>query len=273
MEERSRDSHSKTWRKPDITQNHRTISLLNSTAKLAEKIILRRLKEELEDKEIIPPEQFGFREEHSTEQQALRLTENIINFSNWNHVSTAIFFDVSKAFDKVWHEGLLFKMNEFNISIPLIRITASYLKNRSFQVKVGDAKSTKTKMSGGVAQGGVLSPNLYNIYTADIPKNSGLDTKVFTYADDTAILTHSRNLNLASRYLQTAADSILDWMKQWKIKINPNKTQAIVFSKKNTLPSEELVIEETKIPWRNEIKYLGIIFDKKNDLETAYRLN
>lgn len=247
---------------PLFPQSHRPISLLCTMGKLTERIVLRRLEEELQSNNTIPDEQYGFRAEHSTEQQVLRLTENVINNINMRHISAAAFFDISKAFDKVWHQGLIVKMNQAGTTLAVTRLINSYLKSRTFQVKIGSCRSAKTPITAGVPQGGVLSPKLYNIYSSDIPRVFG-NAKIFTYADDTAVLAHSRNLNLGRRYLQSATDSILEWMEKWKIKVNPKKTQAIVFSRKAALPSDQLEINGEEIPWSNKVKYLGVIFDRK----------
>lgn len=243
-------------------ENHRPISLLNTLAKLTERIILTRLNEEIIDKNVIPMEQFGFQPELSTELQALRLTEDIHKSLDLKHSTAAAFLDISKAFDKAWHQGILYKLIKNNISPGLIKLLHSYLKNRTFQVRTGTAISRKYPQEAGVPQGGVLSPILYNILTADIPTTLS-HTKVYTFADDTAILSQSANINQAVTYLQRALDHIQSWAIKWKLKINPNKTQAIIFTNKREVPSKELKINEHRLEFKPTIKYLGIRFDSK----------
>lgn len=136
------------------------------------------------------------------------------------------------------------------MNLNIIKLVDSFLSDRTFQIRVGSHLSNKFNIKAGIPQGAVLSPILYNLYTADVPNNL-LNTNICTFADDTAILSHSRNLNLSAVYL-----------KIWKIKINPSKCQLINLSHKNANPSREIKLSEV-IPWKNSIKYLGIRFDRR----------
>lgn len=140
-------------------------------SKLAERTILNRLKEEIEKNETIPHEQFGFREGHDTTMQLTRVVEKITkNFKNKN-MTGMICFDIEKAFDKVWHPGLIAKLCKAKINFRLINLLTSFLKNRTFQVKLNNSLSSKRPCRSGVPQGAVLSPTLANIFTHDIPKH------------------------------------------------------------------------------------------------------
>lgn len=243
-------------------QNYRPISLLNAISKIGEKIIRTRLNEELEEKNIIPNEQFGFRTGHSTEGQALRLAETIYNNFEERNFTAALFIDISKAFDKVWHDGLIVKLKEFGISQQIISILATFLRERTFQVRYGTEISDKKSIEAGVPQGAVLSPTLYNIFTADIPSNLD-NTEVFTYADDTAIMASSRNLNLAVHSLQTSVNKISDWLDKWKIKINATKCKPILFTRRKQVTNQKIDVNDISLNWNETVKYLGIRFDKK----------
>lgn len=243
-------------------QNYRPISLLNAISKIGEKIIRTRLNEEIEEKAIIPNEQFGFRHGHSTEGQALRLAENIYhNFELKNFVA-ALFIDISKAFDKVWHDGLIVKLKEFEISHQLIVLIASFLRRRTFQVRYNTVLTDKKSIEAGVPQGAVLSPTLYNIFTADIPRNLD-NTELFTYADDTAIAASSRNINLAVTSLQTSINTISKWLDKWKIKINAQKCKPILFTKRRQSTNMKIEVNDISLNWNETVKYLGIRFDKR----------
>jgi hypothetical protein len=100
----------KTGKDPKFPQNLRTISLLSTTGKLFEKIILQFLKQHIEEKGLLNASQFGFRARHSTTLQCMRLTDNMtLNFNN--KMSTAgVFLDIEKVFDTTWHSGLLYKL-------------------------------------------------------------------------------------------------------------------------------------------------------------------
>lgn len=151
-------------------KNYRPISLISSIGKIAEAVILEELKKETEEKKILPNEQFGFRNNHSTAQQIIRIVEKIIEGFTTSKSTTAIFFDVEKAFDKVWHQGLIYKLISFGFHPNLIRIIMSYLKDRQFRVAIKEHISAWKPCRAGVPQGSLLSPLLFNIYIADITK-------------------------------------------------------------------------------------------------------
>lgn len=244
-----------------LPENHRPISLLSTLSKILERLILKRLNDELENRNIIPQEQFGFRSSHSCELQTLRLSEIIASGMDWKHTTAIAYLDISKAFDRVWHQGLIHKMKQIGLPTGLVKIVHSILENRKFKVRQdGHESSTKT-IQAGVPQGSVLGPILYNIYTHDIPED-GTTFKAL-YADDTALGTQSRNTKLAISKLQRTTDNVIDWMSKWKVAVNEGKTQAVCFNRKLSLPNPRLEIGGRQIEWSISAKYLGLTFDRK----------
>ncbi|GJQ75498.1 hypothetical protein Trydic_g17585 [Trypoxylus dichotomus] len=247
-------------------QNYRPISLLPVMGKIAERIILRRLKDEVEDLEIIPDSQFGFRSEHNTTLQVLRVVEHIKQGFNLKEYTGAVFLDVAKAFDKVWHQGLLWKMHRAGISKAMIRLIRSYLRRRSFRIKLEGQRSVARTATSGVPQGSALSPLLFNIYTSDIPTTAHVNMAM--YADDVCIYTRSLDARVVDRRLQEALDALQTWYARWRISIHPGKSTAILFSgsgcrlKKHGNPTE-LTIQGGIVPWHSQAKYLGITLDSR----------
>ena len=239
--------------------SYRPISLLPALGKLVERIILSRLKEQCEALNIIPPHQFGFRENHSTELQLLRMTEELHNSFDSKDTSVGVFLDIQRAFDTVWHEGLVAKLFKYNINPSLIRLIQSYITERSFVVSVDQATSAPRAIRAGLAQGSVLSPFLYNLYTADFPSTEGVS--LYTYADDTALISTSRNERFAHKRMQTALDKACIFFKTWKLVPHPDKSQHAVFTARLNLPPRPLTINGRPIPRSKVIKYLGVHFD------------
>ncbi|KAK9880827.1 hypothetical protein WA026_013154 [Henosepilachna vigintioctopunctata] len=192
-------------------QHYRPISLLPSLSKIAEGILptsslsLPRLKELVGENHLIPDEQFGFQPRTSSVHQALRLVEFSSGGFNLKMSTGVALFDVSKAFDKVWHEGLLLKLLEAGIPNAMVELIASYQQHRHFRVGVGISHSTERMMEAGLPQGSVLSPILYSLFTRDVPKTQGTNLAVF--ADDTAIFARASQPNTVTRRLQQAIDN------------------------------------------------------------------
>ncbi|MFS5355118.1 reverse transcriptase family protein, partial [Streptococcus agalactiae] len=244
-----------------MPQNYRPISLLPAISKIAERVILRQLKQEAEDLELLPSEQFGFRNKHSTELQLLRIVEHASQHEKRGRTTAMLLLDVERAFDRVWHDGLIFKMVDAGFSKRMCQLMDNYIRRRNFRVKVGHEKSEGRTPEAGVPQGAVLSPLLYNIYTHDIPRPSR--TSLALYADDTAILASHKWKNTAAKHLQDATDQILDWFILWKIKVNVDKTQAILLGWKRDDCNQRIVIENKEVPWKNSVTYLGVLLDQR----------
>jgi hypothetical protein len=153
--------------------------------KLFEKLLIKRLKPIIERKNLIPNHQFGFRSKHSIIDQVHRITNVIEQALEEKKVCSAIFLDVAQAFDKLWHEGLNQKLRTI-VSKQSAKILESYLTERFFRIKQGDAYSELKEIKAGVPQGSVLGPVLYLLYTSDLPKLE--NSIVATFPDDTAIL-------------------------------------------------------------------------------------
>jgi len=120
------------------------------------------------------------------------------------------------------------------LSLPffIFKDDTSYLQNRSFVVRQGNDISSTHSIYAGVPQGSDLSPDLYNVFTADIPQSS--NTLLATYADDTAILSSSSNPNLALAFRIIPTNKIDEWAKKWKIKINTDKSVQVTFTLKQS---------------------------------------
>lgn len=245
--------------------NYRPISLLSCLGKVAEKVVLCRLREQVEVKNVLQSEQFGFRQGHSTTHQLHRVVETVTSGFNVAKYTGAVFLDVAKAFDRVWHAGLLHKMQKAGISRAMCRIIAAFLQRRNFRTKHESTLSQMRRIDSGVPQGSILSPILYAIYVSDMPCPAGVELAL--YADDTAILAQARLQSSVSRKLSNALVEIQNWFEKWRISVNPEKSVAVYFCNNNrqhnTGPWIPLRMFDADIPWRSEAKYLGVTLDRK----------
>ncbi|KAL4130642.1 hypothetical protein QTP88_008059 [Uroleucon formosanum] len=172
--------------------NYSPISLLSSLSKVFEKVILTKLNAVIGPQ--IRPEQFAFRSHHSTTNRVGLIERLSVNKENKQR-TVAIFLDIEKAFDRLWHPGLLYKL--YLLNTPAL--VKSLLEDRSFIVRVENEISSAKPIRAGVPQSSCLSPLLYSAYTNDIPLNSNATLSLF--ADDTLLTTTNRNPSSAKNRL------------------------------------------------------------------------
>ncbi|KAG0420386.1 putative RNA-directed DNA polymerase from transposon X-element [Dictyocoela roeselum] len=127
--------------------------------------------------------QHGFRPHRGTGTATALLYEHLAVGKANGLKMNVVLRDISRAFDKVWHRGLLYKMINSNLPDFLIRLVSDYLSCRKAKIKIGDYVGTEFNMESGVPQGGCLSPTLFNFYTHDTPSADGQSLNL-TYADD-----------------------------------------------------------------------------------------
>ena len=176
-------------------------------------------------------------------------------------VTGAIFLDVQKAFDKVVHKALIFKLFNNGVDPQLVKIFNDYLSFRTFLLRVGNSHSIPHPVFSSVPQGSLCGPKLYNFYTNDIPRLPNVSLALF--ADDTAIMYRHSQPHIVFQKLQKYFDTYLDWLKKWRIKVNSAKSAAIFFTRKNYTPNANLLLNNQAILWETSYKYLGLHLDSK----------
>lgn len=250
---------SKPGKPTDDVNSYRPISLLPVLSKLFEKLFLRKIKPILEERQLIPDHQFGFRRKHATVEQVHRVVAKINETLEHKNYCTAAFLDVSQAFDKVWHTGLLYKLKR-QFPDNIYNILKSYLSNRHYLVKYREEYTSLNPITSGVPQGSVLGPILYLLYTADLPTTA--NTMTATFADDTAVLATHKDPIRASNILQNHLHQIQLWLKKWRIKANTTKSVQVTFTmNRDSCPPVQLNNQE--LPQADEAKYLGIHLDRR----------
>ncbi|KAG5883788.1 hypothetical protein JTB14_036665 [Gonioctena quinquepunctata] len=262
----------KPGKDPTKLDSYRPISLINVPGKLFELILNSRIIEHFEIENTIPPYQHGFRAEHSTQNALVGITTDITKHINTGQCTVAIFLDIQKAFDKVWHAGLIKKRINSNLPEHFIRLIISYIGNRRFRVKVGTALSDPPHTpQAGVPQGSILSPILFSLYVSDIPKTH----EIIQYADDTVLYVSVPNTTILNRRAQNMLHEFSNWCNIWRVRLNPNKTQTILFkhpnnSQKPSLKSNEinLTLSGERLELQDEVSYLGVTFTRTLNWQT-----
>jgi hypothetical protein len=191
----------------------------------------------------------------------MRLTDHVtLNFNN--KISTAaVFLDIEKAFYTTWHTGLLYKLSKLQFTRSSIKLITSFFWERKFRVSVEGEMCTPREMQAEVPQLSVLSPTLNNLDINDTPQTIGVNLALL--AEDTCLYATESKDSYLLRKLQRGLNSIAPWCEHWNIKINEDKTRAIYFSHRIRQPESLLALNGWNISFVNNVKYLGVIFDKK----------
>ena len=237
--------------------NYRPISLLPSISKLCERVFYDKLYQHVNPS--LSPLQSGFRRKDGTAFQVARLVQDIYTARNLKKHAGVCFFDISKAFDTVWHRGLLYKLEaDFGVNGNALAWLHSYLSQRQQRVKVSGILSDPCVIGSGVPQGSILGPLLFIIYTNDL---SATTDGVSLFADDTSMLKIETCAARLHKSLQAGIDSVIGWMTKWKLRPNCSKTEVMYFGPDP--PHPPLYFPNSLDPIKSVMthKHLGIVFD------------
>ena len=248
-----------------LKSNYRPISLLPLCGKIFEKIIFDQVYAFLDKNNLISTKQSGFRPGDSCIYQLISITSDIYkNFENFDE-TRAVFLDISKAFDKVWHDGLLHKLKSNGISGNLLLFFESYLFNRHQRVTLNGTESPWKSISAGVPQGSVLGPLLFLIYINDLTEN--IKSQMRLFADDSFIFSQVTDVQVTHEQLVEDLETVSNWGYQWKMVFNPDITKQaveVIFSvKKNKPHHPDLTFNGVPVAREDNTKHLGAFLDSR----------
>ena len=186
-------------------------------------------------KRILGPKlhQFGFRRGHTTVDLLMNMSQRWVDALHARREVRAVALDISKAFDRVWHKGLLHKLATFGISGPLLAWLKSFLSGRTQRVVVNGTGSSFLPIRAGVPQGSVLAPLLFLVFINDLFEC--VQNPLDVFADDSTLWTLIRDSSVASRLaaansLSADLAEIEKWAKRWPVTFNSSKTESLIIS-------------------------------------------
>ena len=141
--------------------------------------------------------------------QLLSITHEICSSSDAGFEVRSVFLVISKTFDKVWPEGILFKLKQNDISDCLLNILSDFLRNRKQRVTLNCQSSSWTNLNAGVSQGSIPGPLLFLIYINDLSDGFSSNAKLF--ADDTSLFSVVHDVNISDIELNSELKKINDW--------------------------------------------------------------
>jgi hypothetical protein len=226
---------------------------------------------ELNERNILPPHQAGFRPHRNTLYNIIRLERFAREQLQKRQHSAVIFFDIKAAFDTVWFDGIVYKLYDLSLPDYIILYIISFLDNRTASIEIENTISRSFLLKSGTPQGSPLSPLLYIIYTSDSMNNIHQHTEHGLFADDTALWSASNTITNLKHRLQSSANEFRNWCSSWKLTIQPTKTELLYFSphpRKKYKNKIEIEVEDVFIKPSTSSRYLGVIFDHKLDWKT-----
>ena len=174
--------------------------------------------------------------------------------------NSAIFLDVEKAFYRVWHHGLRYKLLNLNLPPLLVRWISNFLKDRVVQAYIKGTTSRDVTINHGVPQGSPLSSLLYFIFTHDLPPISKVFRSIF--ADDLKYFVAGPNLSIITTKLQQSMDGLAVYANQWRIGLNAGKTSKLLFQHSSRYILDwHITLHGKAIRTVTSAKFLGITFD------------
>ena len=253
-----------------VIKNYRPISLLPIFAKVFERIIFLRLYNHFISNNLITKNQSGFRPNDSVTNQLISLVEAIHSSFDSKLEVRSVYLDMSKAFDKVWHEGLIFKLKQNGIDGNLLALFESYLSNRKQRVVINGSESEWGVIESGVPQGSVLGPLLFLIYINDL--ENGIKSEIKFFADDTSLFSIVHDENISADDLNHDLNLISQWAFQWKMSFNPDPNKQavqVIFSHKACQSNHpKIYFNNIEVKQVSEHKHLGLILDHKLSFST-----
>ena len=272
-------------KKGDLTDpsNYRPIALTSIISKVFETIINDHIVSHLDQYSILQDTQYGFRKRRSTIDHLISISHKFCQSIEQYGESYALALDISKAFDRVWHAGLLSKLPSLGLSVlsPLIE---SFLSNRSIRVLVDNCISDIHTINAGVPQGSVLGPTLFLLNINDMLTQTS--NPIHSYADDSTLYSsfgfrhcpsqHQLAESRLNTYLAVQEDieSVTNWGTRNQVSFNPSKTQFIVFSNRKTTASN-INFQDTTIFASPSLTLLGVNIDRKllwtNHVTSVYK--
>ena len=259
-------------KKPNLElelKNFRPVSNLSFLSKVVEKIALGQVNDHLVKNADLPDHMSAYRQHRSCETVLLKVVNDILWSMEELKVNAFVAIDLSAAFDTVDHAILLNIMEKrFGITDKAKLWFESYLQPRGFRVKIDHYASKRKELTFSVPQGSISGPVLFNIYASTLPETIEDNITLNGFADDHTLQCDfqpgTTQEELAVTTIEKSLSSINDWMNLNRLKMNPDKTEYIVFGSKQQLSKLKLhnIMAVDKCIIRSKcIKYLGSFLD------------
>ena len=239
--------------------NYRPVCVLPCISKVFERIIVNQLSEYFEN--IFNNVVSGFRKKHSCETVLLHMVENIKEYLDEGKIVCMMMTDLSRAFDCISYKLLIAKLHAYGLSQTACQLIFSYYENRKQQVKLGNISSEWENVYKGSAQGSVVGPVSYNIFSNDLFLILDDNVHVYNYADDNSYMCAGYDYIQTQQCLMQNVEKVIAWYEENNMKVNPDKFKYIVFGKHDNVDC--VSIKNIRIAPETTVKILGLHLDNR----------
>ena len=241
-------------------ENYRPISLTSVTCKILEHIVTSNLMKHLDDNNILSNIQHGFRKRRSCETQLTLTINDFAKCLNNGKQIDSILLDFSKAFDKVDHKKLCYKLNHYGVRGNNLLWIQNFLHQRTQSVVLNGKTSSKCDVKSGVPQGTVLGPALFLVYINDLPEN--ISSTIRLFADDTYMYRVIESKDDTIK-LQNDLNTLIKWEKEWAMEFHPTKCKVLRITNKLNIITNDYHMHGYNLKLVDNAKYLGVTINKK----------
>ena len=254
--------------KPTEYGHLRSISILPTFSKVLEKIMESQISTFLQNNNLLPTKQSGFRPGYSCSGALSEVTDDIFRTLDAGKACLLVMLDFTKAFDMVNHKILISILHFVGFADAATDLVSSFLFGRSQRVILGGKTSSFLNVVSGVPQGSILGPILYCVYTSQFEKSLKF-CKNHMYADDTQLYLsfNPSEIENANICINADLDSLLHQTNSHLLKINPSKSIAVLFCNENLriniMTRLNIMLEDRTIRVEKQAKNLGLILDNK----------
>ena len=196
-------------------------------------------------------------------------SDRIARAFNRSGATRAVALDISKAFDRVWHAGLLHKRKSYGISGQIFGLISSFLSNRRLRVVLDGKSSQEYLVNAGVPQGYILGPTLFLLYINDLPDD--VICTIAIYADDTTLYSKCNQASDLWQQLEVASElesdlrDTVNWGRKWLVDFNAGKTQLVSFDRTKNTGAIDVKMDGSVLEEKTSFKMLGLTFSSKLD--------
>ena len=259
----------KNVKERSTAKNYRAVSILSVVSKVFEKLVNNRIVDHVEKCGLFSDFQYGFRSSRSTADLLRVVSDRIARAFNRSGSTRAVALDISKAFDRVWHAGLLHKLKSYGILGQIFGLISSFLSNRRLQVVLDGKSSQEYPVNAGVPQGSILGPTLFLLYINDLPDD--VICNIAIYADDTTLYSKCNQASDLLQQLELAFElesdlrDTVNWGRKWLVDFNAEKSQLVSFDRSKNTGAIDVKMDWSVLEEKTSFKMLGLTFSSKLD--------